>query len=88
MLLHSCHSLQNNSIGAYYDISKREVVATPEGPAALAQMLLVNKTLTSIEYVPSSLMKQLIKCQQPMQHSPTEASRVCSEATSAGCCST
>ena len=62
----SCHSLGSNSIGAYYDSSKGEMVATPEGPAALAQMLLVNKTLTSIKYVPSSLMKQLIKRQHPL----------------------
>jgi hypothetical protein len=42
------YSLNNNSIGAYIDYEKEEMVPTPEGPAAIAEMLKVNKTITSI----------------------------------------
>ena len=41
-------NLAHNKIGGYWDSKQRKVISTPEGPKAIADALLVNAELTSI----------------------------------------
>ena len=42
-------NLSSNEIGGHWDRSKQQMVSTPEGPKAIADALLVNGGLTSID---------------------------------------
>ena len=47
--IHSQLNLSFKAIGGYYDYSHRKVIYTPEGPKAIADALLVNGSLTSLD---------------------------------------
>ena len=50
-------NLANNKIGGYWDSKLRKVISTPEGPKAIADALLVNAELRSIDLSNNSLVE-------------------------------
>ena len=66
--------LAGNSLGGHYT-AQGNFVPDLSGVTALAEALKQNSTLTALGYALSSLMTDLIKCQQPLTAAQLSALR-------------